>query len=116
MRKKGKPNPDQRYFHLVVGLHAHTADQASYQVVAHASERIIVRVRTIKWWNCSGTGIDSHMLHYRQVTQDSLNQKVLAWVLKVDGKEEQFQIAFTMPAGLELIRIDPTKLLLYMAI
>lgn len=43
MRKKGKPNPDQRYFHLVVGLHAHTADQASYQVVAHASERIIVR-------------------------------------------------------------------------
>lgn len=44
MRKKGKPNPDQRYFHLVVGLHAHTADQASYQVVAHASERIIVRV------------------------------------------------------------------------
>ncbi|XP_076390091.1 myelin regulatory factor isoform X4 [Megachile rotundata] len=46
MRKKGKPNPDQRYFHLVVGLHAHTADQASYQVVAHASERIIVRVIT----------------------------------------------------------------------
>lgn len=44
MRKKGKPNPDQRYFHLVVGLHAHTADQASYQVIAHASERIIVRV------------------------------------------------------------------------
>lgn len=44
MRKKGKPNPDQRYFHLVVGLHAHTADQSSYQVVAHASERIIVRV------------------------------------------------------------------------
>lgn len=44
MRKKGKPNPDQRYFYLVVGLHAHTADQASYQIVAHASERIIVRV------------------------------------------------------------------------
>ncbi|XP_046741510.1 myelin regulatory factor-like protein isoform X4 [Diprion similis] len=46
MRKKGKPNPDQRYFHLVVGLHAHTADHASYQVVAHASERIIVRAFT----------------------------------------------------------------------
>lgn len=49
MRKKGKPNPDQRYFHLVVGLHAHTADQASYQVVAHASERIIVRVCKANW-------------------------------------------------------------------
>lgn len=61
MRKKGKPNPDQRYFHLVVGLHAHTADQASYQVVAHASERIIVRVRKIKWWNYFETGIDFHI-------------------------------------------------------
>ncbi|CAG2161644.1 unnamed protein product [Oppiella nova] len=42
MRKKGKPNPDQRYFYLVVALHAHVADQ-SYQIIAHASERIIVR-------------------------------------------------------------------------
>lgn len=115
MRKKGKPNPDQRYFHLVVGLHAHTADQASYQVVAHASERIIVRVCKIN----SGIVLEPGLiltLHYRRVIQDSLNQKALAWVLKVDGREEQLQIAYTMPAGLELIRIDRMKLLLYMAI
>lgn len=46
MRKKGKPNPDQRYFYLVVALHAHTGpgpDQ-SFPIIAHASERIIVRV------------------------------------------------------------------------
>ncbi|XP_076313263.1 myelin regulatory factor-like isoform X2 [Tachypleus tridentatus] len=42
MRKKGKPNPDQRYFYLVVSLCAHSGEQA-YPVVAHASERIIVR-------------------------------------------------------------------------
>jgi hypothetical protein len=44
MRKKGKPNPDQRYFYLVVGLHAHCADSNNYPIVSHASERIIVRV------------------------------------------------------------------------
>ena len=44
MRKKGKPNPDQRYFYLVVGLHAHCADTNNYPIVSHASERIIVRV------------------------------------------------------------------------
>ncbi|KAK7864381.1 hypothetical protein R5R35_010977 [Gryllus longicercus] len=43
MRKKGKPNPDQRYFYLVVGLHAHCADNNDYPVVSHSSERIIVR-------------------------------------------------------------------------
>lgn len=42
MRKKGKPNPDQRYFYLVVGLFAHIGDQ-TYPIIAHASERIIVR-------------------------------------------------------------------------
>ncbi|XP_050718527.1 myelin regulatory factor-like protein isoform X2 [Eriocheir sinensis] len=42
MRKKGKPNPDQRYFYLVVALKAHCADQA-YTIAAHASEKIIVR-------------------------------------------------------------------------
>lgn len=46
MRKKGKPNPDQRHFQLVVGLHAHTMDQ-HYPVASHASERIIVRVQVI---------------------------------------------------------------------
>ncbi|KAJ7329814.1 hypothetical protein JRQ81_015988 [Phrynocephalus forsythii] len=42
MRKKGKPNPDQRFFMLVVGLYAISQDQ-SYLVAAHVSERIIVR-------------------------------------------------------------------------
>ncbi|XP_034234136.1 myelin regulatory factor-like protein [Thrips palmi] len=43
MRKKGKPNPDQRYFYLVVGLHAHCTDDLDYPIVSHNSERIIVR-------------------------------------------------------------------------
>uniref|UniRef100_G3NPB0 Myelin regulatory factor n=1 Tax=Gasterosteus aculeatus aculeatus TaxID=481459 RepID=G3NPB0_GASAC len=42
MRKKGKPNPDQRYFMLVVALQAQSHSQ-SYTVAAQASERIIVR-------------------------------------------------------------------------
>ncbi|XP_077517879.1 uncharacterized protein LOC144128387 isoform X3 [Amblyomma americanum] len=42
MRKKGKPNPDQRYFYLVVSLCAHSGD-ASYPIASQASERIIVR-------------------------------------------------------------------------
>ncbi|XP_022082652.1 myelin regulatory factor-like [Acanthaster planci] len=42
MRKKGKPNPDQRFFMLVVALHAHSGDQ-SHLLAAHVSERIIVR-------------------------------------------------------------------------
>lgn len=43
MRKKGKPNPDQRYFYLVVALQAHCADGV-YPIIAHSSQRIIVRV------------------------------------------------------------------------
>ncbi|XP_063800733.1 myelin regulatory factor isoform X4 [Pseudophryne corroboree] len=42
MRKKGKPNPDQRYFLLVVALQAQAQNQ-TYLVAAQASERIIVR-------------------------------------------------------------------------
>ncbi|XP_051032235.1 myelin regulatory factor-like protein [Phodopus roborovskii] len=42
MRKKGRPNPDQRYFMLVVGLYAANQDQL-YLLAAHISERIIVR-------------------------------------------------------------------------
>uniref|UniRef100_F7BVW1 Myelin regulatory factor like n=1 Tax=Ornithorhynchus anatinus TaxID=9258 RepID=F7BVW1_ORNAN len=42
MRKKGKPNPDQRYFMLVIGLYAANQDQG-YLLSAHISERIIVR-------------------------------------------------------------------------
>ncbi|MBN3294968.1 MYRF factor, partial [Amia calva] len=42
MRKKGKPNPDQRYFMLVVALQAQCRSQ-SLTVAAQVSERIIVR-------------------------------------------------------------------------
>ncbi|XP_054717587.1 myelin regulatory factor-like [Uloborus diversus] len=42
MRKKGKPNPDQRYFYLVVSLCVASGD-LNYTVIAHSSERIIVR-------------------------------------------------------------------------
>ncbi|XP_012370410.1 myelin regulatory factor-like protein [Octodon degus] len=42
MRKKGKPNPEQRYFKLVVGLYATSQDQL-YMLSARISERIIVR-------------------------------------------------------------------------
>ncbi|XP_028814283.1 myelin regulatory factor isoform X3 [Denticeps clupeoides] len=42
MRKKGKPNPDQRYFMLVVALQAQSQSQ-SYTIAAQVSERIIVR-------------------------------------------------------------------------
>ncbi|XP_017769235.1 PREDICTED: myelin regulatory factor isoform X2 [Nicrophorus vespilloides] len=42
MRKKGKPNPEQRYFQLVVGLHAHTA-HGNFPIISHASQKIIVR-------------------------------------------------------------------------
>ncbi|XP_008194461.1 myelin regulatory factor isoform X2 [Tribolium castaneum] len=42
MRKKGKPNPEQRYFQLVVGLHAHTTN-GNFPVISHASQKIIVR-------------------------------------------------------------------------
>ncbi|KAM6984782.1 LOW QUALITY PROTEIN: myelin regulatory factor-like protein [Aplochiton taeniatus] len=42
MRKKGKPNPDQRYFMMAVGLYA-TVREESYLLTGLVSERIIVR-------------------------------------------------------------------------
>uniref|UniRef100_A0A3Q4HP90 Myelin regulatory factor like n=1 Tax=Neolamprologus brichardi TaxID=32507 RepID=A0A3Q4HP90_NEOBR len=42
MRKKGKPNPDQRYFQMVVGLYAVVKDE-SFPLTALVSEKIIVR-------------------------------------------------------------------------
>lgn len=42
MRKKGKPNPDQRYFMLVVALQVQSHSQ-TFTVAAQVSERIIVR-------------------------------------------------------------------------
>ncbi len=47
MRKKGKPNPAQKYFQLVVGLEAvvaaGTSRQKEYTLIKMASDRIIVR-------------------------------------------------------------------------
>ncbi|KAM9705759.1 myelin regulatory factor-like protein isoform 2-T3 [Menidia menidia] len=42
MRKKGKPNPDQRYFQMVVGLYAAVGEE-SFLLAALVSEKIIVR-------------------------------------------------------------------------
>jgi myelin regulatory factor len=42
MRKKGKLNPDQRYFSLVVTLAARAGD-ALFTLASHLSERVIVR-------------------------------------------------------------------------
>lgn len=46
MRKKGKPNPDQRFFNLIVSLEANCGNK-SYPIVSKASEKIIVRVSNI---------------------------------------------------------------------
>ncbi|XP_034534964.1 myelin regulatory factor-like protein, partial [Notolabrus celidotus] len=43
MRKKGKPNPDQRYFQMVVGLYASVGGEEAFLLTALVSERIIVR-------------------------------------------------------------------------
>eukprot|EP00094_Tigriopus_californicus_P013108 TCALIF_12676-PA protein Name:"Similar to Myrf Myelin regulatory factor (Mus musculus)" AED:0.19 eAED:0.19 QI:157/0.8/0.72/0.81/1/1/11/0/994 len=45
MRKKGKPNPSQKYFQLVASLEAtiHSQNQMDLPIVSLASERIIVR-------------------------------------------------------------------------
>ncbi|XP_077290061.1 uncharacterized protein LOC143913889 isoform X2 [Arctopsyche grandis] len=66
MRKKGKPNPDQRHFQLVVGLHAHTMDR-HYPVASHASERIIVRAS-----NPGQFESDVDLCWQRGVTPDSI--------------------------------------------
>lgn len=42
IRKKGKPNPDQRYFQMVVGLYAAVKEEM-FLLTALVSERIIVR-------------------------------------------------------------------------
>lgn len=42
IRKKGKPNPDQRYFQMVVGLYAAVKEE-KFLLTALMSERIIVR-------------------------------------------------------------------------
>jgi len=42
MRKKGRPNPDQRYFMCIVGLNAQVGSK-SYIISEHCTEKIIVR-------------------------------------------------------------------------
>ncbi|XP_050963242.1 myelin regulatory factor-like protein isoform X2 [Labeo rohita] len=66
MRKKGKPNPDQRYFKMVVGLYA-TVKEKSFLLVANVSERIIVRAS-----NPGQFENDSDMLWQRGQIPDSV--------------------------------------------
>ncbi|XP_073725061.1 myelin regulatory factor-like isoform X3 [Misgurnus anguillicaudatus] len=69
MRKKGKPNPDQRYFMLVVALQAHCHSQ-SFTLAAQVSERIIVRVTAAS--NPGQFESDSEVLWQRGQTSDSV--------------------------------------------
>ncbi|XP_065133550.1 myelin regulatory factor isoform X3 [Paramisgurnus dabryanus] len=69
MRKKGKPNPDQRYFMLVVALQAHCHSQ-SFTLAAQVSERIIVRVTAAS--NPGQFESDSEVLWQRGQTPDSV--------------------------------------------
>ncbi|XP_030281600.1 myelin regulatory factor isoform X3 [Sparus aurata] len=71
MRKKGKPNPDQRYFMLVVALHAQSHSQ-SYTVAAQASERIIVRVTSGHASNPGQFESDNEVLWQRGQLPDSV--------------------------------------------
>lgn len=49
-RKNGRPNPDQKYFLLVVRLIACTADGHDAIVQAYQSEKVIVRVSAIFYY------------------------------------------------------------------
>ncbi|XP_060742541.1 myelin regulatory factor isoform X3 [Tachysurus vachellii] len=69
MRKKGKPNPDQRYFMLVVALQAQSHSQ-SHTVAAQVSERIIVRVTSAS--NPGQFESDSEVLWQRGQMPDSV--------------------------------------------
>ncbi|XP_024912117.1 myelin regulatory factor [Cynoglossus semilaevis] len=71
MRKKGKPNPDQRYFMLVVALQAQSHSQ-SYTVAAHVSERIIVRVTSGHASNPGQFESDNEVLWQRGQLPDSI--------------------------------------------
>ncbi|XP_063702142.1 myelin regulatory factor-like protein isoform X2 [Culicoides brevitarsis] len=66
MRKKGRPNPEQRYFQLVVGLHAHT-HSGNFPIVSQGSERIIVRAS-----NPGQFENDVELCWQRGVTLDSI--------------------------------------------
>ncbi|KAH8337950.1 hypothetical protein KR067_011628, partial [Drosophila pandora] len=66
MRKKGRPNPEQRFFQLVVGLHVHTIS-GNFPVMSHGSERIIVRAS-----NPGQFESDVDLCWQRGITQESV--------------------------------------------
>eukprot|EP00041_Stephanoeca_diplocostata_P035236 m.1234134 g.1234134 ORF g.1234134 m.1234134 type:complete len:590 (+) comp24664_c0_seq10:540-2309(+) len=43
MRRRGLPNPDQKYFHLVATLHAFDAEGFKYSVASYSTEKLIIR-------------------------------------------------------------------------
>ncbi|XP_075168973.1 uncharacterized protein LOC142241118 isoform X2 [Haematobia irritans] len=66
MRKKGRPNPEQRYFQLVVGLHVHTAS-GDFPIISQGSDKIIVRAS-----NPGQFESDVDPCWQRGLTQDSI--------------------------------------------
>ncbi|XP_026734504.1 uncharacterized protein LOC113498623 isoform X1 [Trichoplusia ni] len=69
MRKKGRPNPDQRHFQLVVALRAHVG-HTDFIIAASASDRIIVRASnpgqfesdcSESWWQ---RGVSENSVHF----------------------------------------------------
>ncbi|XP_034433616.1 myelin regulatory factor-like protein [Hippoglossus hippoglossus] len=66
MRKKGKPNPDQRFFQMVVGLFAAVGDD-TFLLTALVSERIIVRAS-----NPGQFEMDGDALWQRGAVQDTV--------------------------------------------
>ncbi|XP_029283887.1 myelin regulatory factor-like protein [Cottoperca gobio] len=67
MRKKGKPNPDQRYFQMVVGLYAAVRGDETFLLTALVSERIIVRAS-----NPGQFEMDGDALWQRGAVQDAV--------------------------------------------
>ncbi|XP_068163357.1 myelin regulatory factor-like protein [Antennarius striatus] len=67
MRKKGKPNPDQRYFQMVVGLYTAVGVDQTFLLTALVSEKIIVRAS-----NPGQFEVDSDTVWQRGVQQDAV--------------------------------------------
>lgn len=108
MRKKGRPNPEQRYFQLVVGLHAHT-QSGHFPVISHGSEKIIVRVRIRRIYSVYVTYFNKAFS--RLPIPDSLRV-----TLSYAGSVVLHRIPYFMPAVLELTLIDRMKVSLLMVI
>ncbi|KAM7341974.1 uncharacterized protein ACRADG_009559 isoform 3-T9 [Cochliomyia hominivorax] len=66
MRKKGRPNPEQRYFQLIVALHVHTAS-GDFPIISQCSDKIIVRAS-----NPGQFESDVDLCWQRGLTQDSI--------------------------------------------